>query len=91
MFGSRSVKIHLIRGILGFGFLALVLLYAPAWGWWTLLPAAGALVSLGGCPLCWTVGLAGTLLKRLDGPPVSLCLDRSCQNISGIERRQNAG
>jgi hypothetical protein len=79
MFGSPSIKIHILRGLLGFGFLALVLLYGPAWGWWTLLPAAGALVSFGGCPTCWLVGLAGTFLKRLDGEPISLCIDGSCK------------
>jgi len=48
MFGSSSVKVHIIKGLLGFGFLALVLHYAPMLGWWTLVPAAGALVCFGG-------------------------------------------
>ena len=75
LFQSPSVKIHLLRGVLGFGFLAVALLYEPVLGWWTLFPAAGALVSLGGCPTCWIIGLAGSILN---GKPTYLCLDGSC-------------
>ena len=84
MFGSPSIKIHLIRGVLGLGFLALALSYAPVWGWWTLLPAAGALVCFGGCPLCWIVGFAGSILN---GEPTSLCLDGSCENVKTDRRK----
>ena len=48
MFGSPNVKIHLVRGLLALGLLALVLRYASQLGWWTLLPAAGALALFGG-------------------------------------------
>jgi len=75
MFKSPNVKIHLIRGAIGFGFLAVALLYAPVLGWWTLVPAAGALLCFGGCPMCWIVGFACTVLN---GEPTSLCLDGSC-------------
>lgn len=81
LFRSPNLKIHVVRGVLGFGFLALVLLYGPVWGWWTLLPAAAALVSFGGCPMCWTIGIAGTVLHGLDGKPTSLCLDGSCEKV----------
>jgi hypothetical protein len=81
LFQSPSVKIHIARGLLGFGFLALTLSYAPVLGWWALLPGAAALVSFGGCPTCWLVGLAGTILSRLDGEPTSLCLDGSCKKF----------
>jgi hypothetical protein len=79
LFGSPNIKIHLVRGVLGFVFLALALFYASAWGWWTLLPAAGALVSFGGCPTCWIVGFAATILG--DDGPTSLCLDGSCKKV----------
>ena len=75
MFKSRSVAGHLVRGILGFGFLAIALLYAPVLGWWTLAPAAGALVCLRGCPMCWIVGLIETVLHRKAGV---ICADGSC-------------
>jgi len=29
-----------------------------------LLPLAAALVCLGGCPMCWIVGLIETILRR---------------------------
>jgi hypothetical protein len=48
----------------GFGFLAVALTYASALGWWAVLPFAGALVCLRGCPMCWTVGLIETMLHR---------------------------
>jgi len=75
MLQSPNAKIHLIRGVIGFGFLAVALLYAPVLGWWTLVPAAGALVCFGGCPMCWIVGFAGAVLN---GEPAALCLDGSC-------------
>ena len=72
---SSSVKVHLLRGVVGLGFLTLVVVYQHAWGWWTLVPAVGALVALGGCPMCWIVGLVNT---AMGGESVSLCLDGTC-------------
>ena len=46
MLQSPNVKIHVLRGLLGFGFLAVALQYAPVCGWWTLIPAVGALCAL---------------------------------------------
>jgi len=73
-FGSRSVAMHLLRGVLGFGFLAIALHYAPIIGWWALIPALAALVCFGGCPMCWTFGLIATVIT---GKPGS-CIDGSC-------------
>ena len=75
MFGSRTVTIHLIRGVLGLAFLAVALQYSSVLGWWTAVPALAALVCLGGCPMCWIVGLVGTILKD---DPAPLCLNGSC-------------
>lgn len=57
MFCSRSVSVHLLRG-LG----AVLLLIAAfalgrehVWLWPPLL--IGAVVLLRGCPMCWTIGL----------------------------------
>ena len=69
MFGSLNLKIHFVRGLLGFGLLALVLKYSPQLGWWTLLPAAGALLLFGGLPTCWVAGFGATILKRRTKPP----------------------
>jgi len=48
MLKSHTISGHLIRGVVGFGFLAFVLVYGPALGWWTLIPAAGVLVAFRG-------------------------------------------
>ena len=83
MFKSRSVVPHLVRGIAGFGFLYIVLHYGPGLGWWTLAPAAAALVCLRGCPMCWTVGLIETVL---DPKPGATCVDRSCEFPGGADQ-----
>ncbi|HUI77028.1 MAG TPA: hypothetical protein VLY24_03905 [Bryobacteraceae bacterium] len=78
LFRSPSVKIHMVRGLVGFALLAVTFFAAPAFGWWALIPGVGALVSLGGCPTCWIVGLAGSIL---DDKPIALCLDGSCPKV----------
>ena len=75
MFKSSSVVEHIFRGVLGFGLLAVGLLYSPVLGWWTLAPLVGALVSFRGCPMCWTAGLVETVLHRKGHQG---CVDGSC-------------
>jgi len=73
MLKSRTVPIHLLRGVLGLGFLLITLHYAGTLGWWALVPGAAALACFRGCPLCWTLGLVETVLSRhID------CPDGSC-------------
>jgi hypothetical protein len=67
---SRNVLVHLLRGLCGFALLAGVLLYAGDIGWWALIPAAGALVCLGGCPMCWVIGLIATVMNRNSSCPL---------------------
>ena len=76
MFKSGSVVEHIIRGVLGFGLLAIGLMYSAVLGLWTLLLLAGALVCLRGCPLCWTAGLVETVLHPR--APKG-CIDGSCR------------
>ena len=65
LFASRSLTEHLGRGA---GALALLVLTSrlgdehPAIA---LASGVAALVLLRGCPLCWTIGLYGTLRARL--------------------------
>jgi hypothetical protein len=61
MFKGRSIARHLLRGAVGFGFLALALLYAPIFGLWTVVLGAGALVCFRGCPMCWILGFVETV------------------------------
>ena len=64
MYCSRSVSVHLLRG--GGAVLLLVAAFAlgrdHVWLWLPLL--IGAVVLLGGCPMCWTVGLIETISRR---------------------------
>jgi hypothetical protein len=73
MFRSRSVAIHLAKGVAGLALLAAAFLYASTLGWWALIPVAGAMLLFRGCPMCWTVGLIETVLDRR-----SACTAGSC-------------
>ena len=75
MFKSPSIVEHVFRGVLGFGLLAVGLLYSDVLGWWTIVPLVGALLSFRGCPTCWTVGLVESVLLR---KAQKGCGDRSC-------------
>jgi len=64
LFASKSVAIHLVRGILGI---------AAAWGaitLWETFPivsvalASAMLAAFRGCPMCWTMGLCETIYRR---------------------------
>jgi len=48
MFKSHTVTGHLVRGVVGFGFLGIVLAYGSNLGWWTVIPAVGALLTFRG-------------------------------------------
>ena len=81
IFRSPTVAFHILRGILGFGVLAIALYYAPIVGWWALVPGIAAFVCLGGCPMCWTVGLVDTVLRRKAS---TTCVDGSCGNVTRL-------
>jgi hypothetical protein len=48
MLKSQTITGHFVRGFVGFGFLAILLVYGSSLGWWTLIPAAGALLAFRG-------------------------------------------
>ncbi|WP_445398472.1 hypothetical protein ACSMX9_28955 [Streptomyces sp. LE64] len=62
-FASRSVPVHLLRGLIGFGSLAGSFLLLPVAGAWSLLLAPVGLLALRGCPMCWTIGLVQTVTR----------------------------
>jgi len=64
---------HIVRGLLGFGLLAIAILFGEDLGWWALVPGLLALVFLRGCPMCWTLGLVEVFMNRKTG-----CADGSC-------------
>lgn len=81
MFASRSLTVHLLRGVVGLGAFAAAIYAASTSSYAILsLPAlVVALLSLRGCPMCWTVGLIQTLGARPSGTaPAGGCLDGRC-------------
>ena len=61
MFGNRSLRLHLFRGLSGFGTLYLALTSYPIFGWPALLLIGVSVWFLKGCPACWTIGLFETV------------------------------
>ena len=59
LFASRSVTVHVVRGVLGLLALVAGIALASQSGWWLLLvPVPVALWR--GCPTCWLMGLVAT-------------------------------
>ena len=77
MFASRSITRHLLRGLMGFGALALAMLLLDPHPGWSLVALGFALVALRGCPMCWTLGLLETATARRRGA-APRCNDGSC-------------
>ena len=48
MLESHTLRGHFVRGVVGLGFLAIMLVYGSDIGWWTLIPAAGAVLTFRG-------------------------------------------
>lgn len=69
MFASKSLTEHLLRGGVGAALIVLALLVAPSEPIVSIAALALALVSLRGCPTCWTIGLVQTVVARLRGGP----------------------
>ena len=55
---SRSLYVHLLRGLGAVALLVLGFVYANAIAWLPVL-LIGAVVLLRGCPMCWTGGVGG--------------------------------
>ena len=64
MFASRSVSMHLLRGISGFVMLGLAIATVQfVWPLFLFIPLG--LFLLRGCPICWTMGLIETIHNAL--------------------------
>ena len=59
MFASRSVAVHLVRGVLGLLCLMGGIALAGRSGWWLLLLPL-TVVLWRGCHTCWVMGLIAT-------------------------------
>ncbi len=68
MFCSRSVGIHLLRGLCAVALIALSLYLITLGELYAFLVAAmsvgGAIFLLRGCPMCWLMGLMETIARQ---------------------------
>ena len=64
-FGNRSLSMHVLRGVLGFGSLVLALKGYEIIGWPALLLMIVSVWALKGCPICWTIGLFETVAAKV--------------------------
>jgi hypothetical protein len=73
MFASRSVRVHLLRGVLGLvafvASFALLRVVGPL----SLLLLVPAGLAWRGCPTCWAVGLTRTKAARDSGTGCGTC------------------
>jgi hypothetical protein len=65
MFGSKTIAVHLMRGLIAATLIGWALAHQSSDT--ALAVAAGivAVVAMRGCPLCWTVGLFETIGQRI--------------------------
>ena len=63
-FASRSVPVHLLRGVLGLVLLVGSFVLTARYGPVALLIAPLGVLALRGCPTCWALGLAQTIANR---------------------------
>ncbi|MEO9323720.1 hypothetical protein ABFT23_09535 [Nocardioides sp. C4-1] len=66
MFASRSVAVHVVRGLLGLALLVAGIALSSSSGWWLLLLPM-TVVLWRGCPTCWVMGLVATRSRCADG------------------------
>lgn len=63
-FGNSSLRMHLLRGLLGLLCLGVALVYGREIGLPAVLLLLAALWAMKGCPTCWLMGLGQTLSSR---------------------------
>ena len=72
MFESSSYSAHILRGLIGFGAVALAIWIGQSPGLSaiivSLLFGGVAIIALRGCPICWTTGLISMTMARLRDP-----------------------
>jgi hypothetical protein len=80
-FASRSVTVHLVRGVIGLSLLIVAFALIPVIGAVSLLIAPLGVVALRGCPTCWALGLAQTISRgRLE----RACEDGVCRPMAPV-------
>jgi hypothetical protein len=84
MFCSRSLGVHLLRGLLAIALLGAALLIAGAHPALRIGALAGAALLLRGCPACWLVGLFETWTQGRSST-VNRCIATSSTSARGGE------
>jgi hypothetical protein len=64
MFASTTLARHIARGAIGIGALYYAVAVAASYPWGSLALGIVALAALGGCPICWTIGLFETAYRQ---------------------------
>lgn len=80
MFASKSLPVHLARGVVGLGASAGAMFVAGHHPWLALAALAAGIFALRGCPSCWFLGLVQTV--ALGRTKSGACLDGSCAERS---------
>ena len=64
-FGNKTIRVHIVKGLLGFValYVSLSTMHTTIWPSLVLLPAV--LYLLKGCPMCWTMGLIETIVMAV--------------------------
>jgi hypothetical protein len=79
MFVSRSLVEHLARGAICLAALVASVLVARASLWLAMALLPVALVAVGGCPMCWALGLIQMVGARARGEHLDApCDDGGC-------------
>ena len=63
LFASESLLGHLLRGAIASALLIWAIQHQTD-SLLSLLAGAAALIALRGCPICWTVGLVETIIRK---------------------------
>lgn len=64
MFCSRSITIHLLRGISAILLLVIGIYLSSSYFIVAIGCIAGAFILFRGCPMCWTIGLLETIANK---------------------------
>ena len=66
-FGSRSITVHLLKGVAAATLLFWAVSNGPDHPLLAVGAVIGAVVLMRGCPMCWTVGLVETIFTKRAG------------------------
>ena len=64
LFASRTLTRHLLRGAIAAALLYAAISQQGSAPGWSVLAGLLALVAMGGCPACWSIGLVETICQR---------------------------